>query len=120
MYGTFNRVYRVLAHRVKLAHQTPLAPLEISRHIHITVKFPFSRRRNVCSEKKNTKCSDVLRLRLVFFFSERTLRYKVTQPEMFDFQPKVTRILTIVCKGELFNLDYFTTTLMSEFESFLH
>ena len=46
--------------------------------------------------------------------------YKVTQLEMFDFQPKVTRILTIVCEGELFNLDYFTTTLMSEFESFLH
>ena len=46
--------------------------------------------------------------------------YKVTQLEMFDFQPKVTRILAILCEGELFNLDYFTTTLMSEFESFLH
>ena len=28
---------------------------------------------NVCSEKKNTKCSNVLLLRLVSFFSERTL-----------------------------------------------
>ena len=28
---------------------------------------------NVCSEKKYTKCSSVLLLRLVYFFSEQTL-----------------------------------------------
>ena len=32
---------------------------------------------NVRSEKKNTKHSSVLLLRLVFFFSERTLNHKV-------------------------------------------
>ena len=57
---------------------------------------------------------------LLSIFKKYTTIIISDQPKVFDFQPKVTRILTIVCEGELFNLDYFTTTLMSEFESFLH
>ena len=40
------------------------------------MKGSLKKNPNVCSEKKYTKCSSVLLLRLLYFFSEQTLEVR--------------------------------------------
>ena len=46
-------------------------------------------RSNVCSVKKDTKCSSVLLLRLVSFFTEQTLRQNSVLPYSIEIEARI-------------------------------